>query len=76
MPKLTYWVAPCLSDNDCYSPVAKTKRLCQELLDEALKDNPKSSYMPVVKRTLVYNDAFDLMEQLTSEGGYRGYSNS
>jgi hypothetical protein len=28
MPTLTYWIAPCLSDSDCYSIREKTKKAC------------------------------------------------
>ena len=28
MPTLTYWIAPCLSDSDCYSVREKTRKAC------------------------------------------------
>ena len=76
MAKLTYWVAQCVSDNVCFSLVDKTKRGCQLQLERAGETNPGREFLPVAKRTITYFDAFDLMLQLTAEGGYRGYSNS
>lgn len=71
MPKLTYWCAERTDDNRCYSIVTKTKREAQ-LKVEA---NQYATYLPIVKCEIVYRDAFDLMEQLTSEDGGRGYYN-
>lgn len=73
MAKLTYWIAECIDDHVCYSIVDKTKHGCKKKLEE--RGRPQG-YLPAAKRTIVYKDAFDLMEQLTSEDGGRGYSNS
>jgi len=74
MAKLTYWFAECFNDDPCYSVVAKTKREAQIQREQRIGQG--SSLGPVVKRTIVYKDAFDLMDALTSEDGGRGYSNS
>jgi hypothetical protein len=83
MAKLIYWVAQCLDDGDYKtidcdrsSIISKTKRDCQLKVDEARKAKPHSSFLPVKKAVIVYSDAFDLLDQLTREGGFRGYSNS
>lgn len=75
MARLTYWFAERFDDARCYSIVAKTKREAQLLRAERLEAG-SCDIGPVVKRTIVYKDAYDLMDQLTSEGGGRGYSNS
>lgn len=75
MAKLTYWYAERFDDSNCYSIVAKTKREAQLQREARLAAGP-CEIGPVVKRTIVYKDAFDLMFILTSEDGGRGYSNS
>jgi hypothetical protein len=72
--KLTYWFAECLDDNVCYSIIKKTKRAAQLEREEKIKEHG-NRYGQVVKREIIYDDAFDLMDQLTCEGGGRGYSN-
>lgn len=64
--KLTYWYAECISDNDCYSLIAKTKREAMLKYNERPKD-----FLPVEKRTIDYKDAFDLFNCATSEFGGR-----
>jgi hypothetical protein len=66
--KLTYWYAQHLTDSDCYSIVAKTKREALRLREE----RDPADYGRVVKRVINYADAFDLLEYATSEGGGRG----
>lgn len=75
MAKLTYWFSERFDDNTCYSIVAKTKRQAQQMRDDRLKAGP-CDLGPVVKRTIIYKDAFDLLELLTSEDGGRGYENA
>jgi hypothetical protein len=65
--KLTYWYAECLTDSDCYSIIAKTKRRANELREGRERD-----FGPVEKRVIDYADAFDLFEQVSGEGGGRG----
>ena len=58
MPKLVYWVAPCLDDSSCYNIRAKTKKECIAQINQL--DDP-SSYGPIVKHVIEYKDSFDLM---------------
>lgn len=73
--KLTYWFAERFDDNRCYSIIAKTKRQAQQMRQERLESG-SCDIGPVVKRSIVYRDAFDLLELLTSEDGGRGYENA
>lgn len=75
MAKLTYWYAQRFDDSDCYSIVDKTKRGAQLQREKRLAEG-SCDIGPVVKRTIVYQDAFDLFDLATSEGGGRGCSNS
>ena len=75
MAKLTFWYAPRYDDSDCYSIIAKTKRQAQQLREERLAEG-SCDIGPVVKRTIVYQDAFALFDLATSEGGGRGCSNA
>lgn len=68
MAKLTYWYAERLDDADCYSVIAKTKR---EALAKVAESSHYADFGPVEKRTIYYGDAFDLFDQVTSEGGGR-----
>ena len=58
MPKLVYWVAPCLDDSSCYNIRAKTKKACEAQIKEF---NDPKAFGPVVKHVIEYKDAFDLM---------------
>jgi len=74
MAKLTYWVAECETDHQCYSIIARTKKDALAQLEAVDKCN---RYGPVHKRFIDYKDAFDLFDWCTSEGGgrvYGGYS--
>jgi hypothetical protein len=73
MAKLTYWCAERVDDNRCYSLVDKTKRGLQKQMESGYEH---ATFLPVVKCSIVYKDAFDLMDQLTGEDGGRGYSNN
>lgn len=69
MATLTYWVAECLRDSQCYSLRAKTKKECQALKDK----DQREIYGHVHKVVVEYRDAFDLMYLALSEGGiYEG----
>jgi hypothetical protein len=65
MATLTYWYAQNLSDSDCYSVTAKTKKAAIQ----KIKDMHWCSFEPVQKRTIQYTDAFDLFAQVSGEGG-------
>lgn len=75
MPKLTYWVAPCLDDCEAYNIRTKTKKECEELAKQ--HNDYKKEYMgkrapaygPVVKHVIEYKDAFCLMEFCLGEAG-------
>jgi hypothetical protein len=69
--KLSYWYAPCVSDANCYSIRAKTKREAKRLKadhDECC-DMSSDKMGDVVKITVEYADAFDLLTICQSEGG-------
>lgn len=65
--KLTYWVAYCRHDSECYSIIAKTKKECAKLREE----RGEEYYDKPQKATIYYKDAFDLFDQATGEGGGR-----
>tara|TARA_R110002049_G_scaffold36683_1_gene116648 strand:+ start:274 stop:516 length:243 start_codon:yes stop_codon:yes gene_type:complete len=62
--KLTYWYAECLNDSDCYSIREKTKSAA--IAEKASLYNPEG-YGPVIKVTVEYDNAFDLMEKCSDE---------
>jgi hypothetical protein len=68
MPKLTYWVAECETDSECYSIIDRTKKGAIAKIEAADKCN---RYGKVHKRFIEYKDAFDLFDWLTSEAGGR-----
>jgi hypothetical protein len=75
MPKLVYWIAPCLDDCEAYNIRAKTKKACEALAKQG-NDYKKNTmelsapaYGPVVKHVIEYKDAFDLMDWCLSEAG-------
>lgn len=68
MAKLTYWIAKCEDDSDCYSLIGKTRKDVQAQLDEHWN---RERFAEPVKLTITYRDAFDLFEQVTNEGGGR-----
>jgi hypothetical protein len=70
MPKLTYWVAECETDSQCYSIIDRTKKGAIAQLEKVDKCN---RYGKVHKRTIEYKDAFDLFDWVTGEGGGRVY---
>lgn len=67
--RLVYWIADCLSDRPCYSIRDKTRRGCsaQRHARQDADDFGKPR-----KVVIEYRDAFDLMNQLTQEGGGEG----
>jgi hypothetical protein len=67
--KLTYWVAEHLEGNRAESIVARTRHDCEQKL--IAYGNP-GNYAPPAKRSLLYEDAFDLFEMITGPGGGRG----
>lgn len=64
MRKLVYWYARCELDSDCYSIRTRTKR---EAVSEKSRRGAKD-YGPIVKVSVEYSDAFDLMSQFNGEG--------
>ena len=70
MRKLTYWVAPHLTDSDCYSIRAKTRRECKARREAAGGDQRDIDlcYGKPKKVTVEFEDAFDLLEMCLSEG--------
>lgn len=87
MATLTYWVAPCMTDSNCYSIIAKTRKevaaqiAALDLVPNADGDFCKAyndgtlremaDYGRIEKRTVHYRDAFDLFDLVTSECGGR-----
>jgi hypothetical protein len=59
MPKLVYWVAPCLCDSPIYNIRAKTKKACEAQVNQS---TDPTSYGPIVKHVIEYKDAFDLID--------------
>ena len=69
MATLTYWVASCTDDADCYSIIGKTRKSVLEQLEQYGPDR----FEAPVKKVIFYSDAFDLFALATSEGGGRTY---
>lgn len=63
--KLTVWIARQNDDSDCYNIVAKTKKDALRQIAE----RTEFEWEPPYKLEIVYKDAFDLYEWLTSEAG-------
>jgi hypothetical protein len=64
MPKLVYWIAPCLTDSASYNIRTKTKKACDAQVKKLTDPTP---YGPIVKHVIEYKDAFDLMDYCLSE---------
>lgn len=62
--KLTYWVCRCIDDSDAYSIRDKTKKAAVARREEYGAEG----FEPVKKVTVEYLDAFDLMNECTTEG--------
>ena len=76
MAKLVVWIARQDDDSSCYNIVAKTRKECLELVAKNVaqwssKLNSAPEYEAPIKREIHYQDAFDLWQQATSEGGGR-----
>ncbi|MBT4086739.1 MAG: hypothetical protein HOE83_23325 [Alphaproteobacteria bacterium] len=63
--KLTYWVAAHQFDSKCYSIRCRTKKSAVAEKEYRGAEN----YGPVVKVVVEYDNGFDLLEQITGEGG-------
>lgn len=86
MATLTYWTARCLTDSNCYSIIAKTRKEVAAQL-AALNVAPNKDgdfcnvypeglgevpqYSAIEKCSIYYRDAFDLFDLVTGEGGGR-----
>ena len=68
MPKLTVWIATQNEDSQCYNIIGKTKK---SVLEKIAGLASRDSYETPKKVEIFYNDAFDLFEYVTSEGGGR-----
>jgi hypothetical protein len=66
MPKLTVWIATQNDDAQCYNVIGKTKKSVLEQIAGLA-----NRYEAPKKVEIFYNDAFDLFEYVTSEGGGR-----
>lgn len=65
--RLTYWVSMLLDGSPSYSVRAKTLKSAREML----KSFPDTSYGPIVKVSVEYKDALDLLNKcLTEDSGY------
>lgn len=86
MATLTYWTARCMTDANCYSIIAKTrKEVAAQLAALGYAPNKEGEYCKVYaeglgeipeydaieKRMIHYRDAFDLFDIVTGEGGGR-----
>lgn len=63
--KLTFWYAACLSDGDCYSIRARTKKEAQR----QVKLYDHNQWGEVEKVVLEYSDGFELMDGVAGESG-------
>ena len=63
MAKLTYWVAESIDDGSHGSIAGKTKKAVLTRIADCLEE-----FEPVVKRTVFYTDAFDLMIKVADLG--------
>ncbi|KAF3999786.1 hypothetical protein [Glaciimonas immobilis] len=68
--KLIYWVAENLKGDRADAIIARTKHDCeQNILAYTTAD---TAYHAPVKKSFLYNDAFDLFELATGKDGGRG----
>ena len=72
MATLVYWIAVCKDDRPAYSIRARTRKECMALRERTGSDHEKRYTRPV-KVTVVYKDAFDLVQNLLGEGGESMY---
>ncbi|MGS0740999.1 hypothetical protein ACVBEF_04045 [Glaciimonas sp. GG7] len=67
--KLTYWIAEHLKDDSAESIIARTKHDCEQ---KVIAYEGSTDYSTPIKKSFLYNDAFDLFEIATSKDGGRG----
>ena len=74
--KMTYWVAlprgpsgPVGAADFVEAIVARTRHDCEQ---KVLAYGAQEDYAEPVKKSFLYNDAFDLFEQATAKDGGRG----
>lgn len=66
--KLTYWIAENVNGEKTDAIIARTKHDCeQKVLAYAIA----TEYRQPIKKSFLYNDAFDLFEIATSKDGGR-----
>ena len=70
MATLNYWICECLVDSSVYNIRAKTKKEVLDKLNE-LGIERADDYAKPAKRTIEYNDSFDLMQICLGEA--RGF---
>lgn len=66
MRKLTYWIADCLDDHECYSIRTKTKKECAEQVAE--RNAEKVYYGQPRKVVVEFIDMHDLVFTALGEG--------
>ena len=66
MATLTYWIADHLNDAACYSIRHPTKK---QVVAEVAQRHNSYAFGPPRKVIITYTGAFNLMSQLTTEGG-------
>jgi hypothetical protein len=67
--KLTYWMARNLRGEASDAIVARTRHDCEQ---KVLACGASGDYAGPVKKSFLYNDAFDLFEMATAKDGGRG----
>ena len=67
--KLTYWVAENIDGDKTDSIIARTKHDCEQ---NVLAFAVSGEYRQPIKKSFLYNDAFDLFEMATGRDGGRG----
>lgn len=67
MPRLTYYYAQCLNDDEAYSIRERTLKEAKAKRDEW--DPKQERFGPIHRITMEYEDAFDLFSTSVGEGG-------
>ena len=70
--KLVYFYCGCIPGPDSAGIVSKTRHGARAEREARGEEN----FLTPVRKTIIYNDAFHLMEMLTSAEGGRGFSNA
>lgn len=67
--KMTYWIAENIEGDKTDAIIARTRHDCEQ---KVLAYASSSEYRQPVKKSFLYEDAFDLFEMATAKDGGRG----